>query len=76
MASNAAELYRRIKEDQDQTQILFRQALQNPQGAIQAICDLGIKYGLPVSSEEVKNYLNSLDEAETKQWIVKARGGL
>ena len=76
MSTNAAELYKLIREDQAQTQILFRQALQDPQGALKAICALGDELGLPVSSEEVKNYLASLDEADTKQWILKARGGL
>ena len=76
MSTNAAELYKRIREDQNQTQILFRQALQDPQGALKAICALGDKFGLPVSSEEVKNYLASLDESDTNQWILKARGGL
>ena len=76
MSTNAAELYRRIREDPNQTQILFRQALQNPQGAIKAICDLGDNFGLPVTPEEVKSYIASLDESETKQWIIKARGGL
>tara|TARA_B100000700_G_scaffold226117_1_gene249459 strand:- start:669 stop:899 length:231 start_codon:yes stop_codon:yes gene_type:complete len=76
MSTNAAELYKRIREDQAQTQILFRQALQDPQGALKAICALGDEFDLPVSSEEVKNYLASLDEADTKQWILKARGGL
>jgi len=76
MSTNAAKLYKRIREDQNQTQILFRQALQDPQGALEAICALGDKFGLPVSSEEVKNYLASLDEADTNQWILKARGGL
>ena len=76
MSTNAAELYKRIREDQEQTQILFRQALQDPQGALKAICELGEQWGLPVSTREVKSYLTSLDEAETKQWIMKARGGL
>tara|TARA_Y100001968_G_C19433114_1_gene758144 strand:+ start:2621 stop:2851 length:231 start_codon:yes stop_codon:yes gene_type:complete len=76
MSKNAAELYKRIKADDHQTQLLFRQALQDPNGAISSICQLGIDLDLPVTPDEVKTYLASLDDAETKQWIVKARGGL
>ena len=74
--SNAEELYQRIQEDPDQTQALFRQALQDPQGALKAICDFGEKLGLPVTVEEVKAYLSRMEDGETKQWLIKARGGL
>ena len=76
MTSNAKQLYERIKSDPEQTQLLFRQALQNPQGALDAICELGSRIGLPVSPEEVKEYLSGLDDQNTKQWVIKARGGL
>ena len=76
MSSNAAELYKRIQSDPDSTQILFRKALQDPQGALQAICDIGDSIGLPVTQEEVKIYLATLDDFDTKQWLIKARGGL
>ena len=76
MSSNAAELYKRIEADHANTKILFRQALQDPQGAIKAICSLGASIGLPVTEQEVKSYLATLDDEETKQWIIKARGGL
>ena len=76
MSTNAEELYQRIQEDHIQTQILFRQALQDPQGALKAICELGERYDLPVTSKEVKDYLANLDEGETNKWLVKARGGL
>tara|TARA_Y100001968_G_scaffold233244_1_gene216164 strand:- start:2053 stop:2283 length:231 start_codon:yes stop_codon:yes gene_type:complete len=76
MSTNAAELYKRIREDHNQTQVLFRQALQDPQGALSAICELGIKFDLPVTANEVKEYLAQMDEEETKQWVIKARGGL
>ena len=32
--------------------------------------------GLPVTAEEVKTHIASLDDDLTKQWLVKARGGL
>ncbi len=76
MATNAAELYKRIQKNPDHTQALFRQALQDPQGALEAICELGESIGLPVTHEEVKKYLASLDDENTKQWVIKARGGL
>ena len=76
MTNNAAELYKRIKADPAHTQLLFRQALQDPQGALTAICRLGDNLGLPVTSDEVKAYLEGIDDGDTKQWLVKARGGL
>ena len=76
MSHNAAELYKRIKADPEHTQVLFRQALQDPQGALNAICELGSSLGLPVTSDEVKAYLEGIDDMDTKQWLVKARGGL
>ena len=76
MSNNAAELYKRIKADPEHTQMLFRQALQDPQGALNAICQLGQSLGLPVTSDEVKAYLEGIDDIDTKQWLIKARGGL
>ena len=76
MSNNAAELYKRIKADPEHTQVLFRQALQDPQGALNAICQLGQSLGLPVTSDEVKAYLEGIDDIDTKQWLIKARGGL
>ena len=55
---------------------LFRQALQDPSGTLSRICDLGNSWGLPVSRDEVKAHLASVDDADTKQWLLKARGGL
>ncbi len=76
MRGNAAELYKLINADPEKKQDLFRQALQNPKGAMQAICALGNKMNLPVTPEEVKEYLQTIDDSETKQWLIKARGGL
>lgn len=74
--SNAAALYQRIEQDRELTRALFRQALQNPQGAIAAICQVGEQMNLPVTTHEVSTYINSLDDELSKQWLVKARGGL
>tara|TARA_Y100001968_G_scaffold35740_1_gene27349 strand:- start:3661 stop:3891 length:231 start_codon:yes stop_codon:yes gene_type:complete len=76
MSNNAAELYKLINADPKKKQDLFRQALQNPKGAMKSICELGNEMNLPVTSEEVKEYLATIDDLETKQWLMKARGGL
>jgi len=76
MSGNAAELYKLINADPGKKQDLFRQALQNPKGAMDAICELGNKMNLPVTSKEVKEYLSSIEDLDTKQWLMKARGGL
>ena len=75
-ASNAAELYGRISENVELTQSLFRQALQDPAGAIDRIVSIGQEQGLQVTIEEVRAHIASLDDAATKQWLIKARGGL
>ena len=74
--SNAAALYERIESDQELTRSLFRQALQNPGGAIDAICVIGEQLQLPVTADEVKAHIRNLDDDLSKQWLVKARGGL
>ena len=76
MSGNAEELYKLINADPNKKKELFRQALQNPKGAMQSICEFGIEMNLPVSSEEVKEYLTTIDDLDTKQWLIKARGGL
>ena len=50
MSGNAAELYKLINADPNKKQDLFRQALQNPKGAMQSICSFGIEMNLPVTS--------------------------
>ena len=76
MSGNAGELYKLINADPGKKQDLFRQALQNPKGAMQSICSYGVEMNLPVTSKEVKEYLATIDDLDTKQWIMKARGGL
>ena len=76
MASNAAALYARISSNPEQTQALFRQALQDPNGAMASICSLGDDLGLPVTAQEVREHLSSLDDEESQRWLVEARGGL
>ena len=74
--SNAAALYEKIEQDRDLTRALFRQALQNPSGAIETICQVGNQLELPVSTDDVKAFISSLDDDLSKQWLIKARGGL
>ncbi|MCB4378319.1 MULTISPECIES: hypothetical protein [unclassified Synechococcus] len=76
MSSNAASLYARISSNPDQTQALFRQALQDPNGAMDSICNLGNELGLPVTAQEVREHLASLNDEDSNRWVVKARGGL
>ena len=76
MSTNVDQLYHRIEGDPSYRKQLFRQALQDPQGALRSISVIGDELGLPVSVEEVKEYLAQLDDTETKQWLMKARGGL
>ena len=76
MSSNAASLYARISSNPEQTQALFRQALQDPNGAMDSICNLGDELGLPVTAQEVREHLASLDDEDSNRWVVKARGGL
>ena len=58
MSGNAEALYKLINADPAKKQDLFRQALQNPKGAMEAICSFGNEMNLPVTSKEVKEYLN------------------
>ena len=76
MSGNAAALYERIRSNPEQTQALFRQALQDPNGAMDSICAFGRDQGLPVKPEEVRAHLANLDDEDSKRWIIKARGGL
>ena len=75
-SDNATALYARIQQDQALTQELFRQALQDPHGALGRIVAIGESVGLPVTAEEVKSHLAAHDDGASKQWLVKARGGL
>jgi len=72
----AAELYRRISQDADLTRSLFRQALQDPSGTLARIRQLGLDHGLAISDEEIRHFVASLDDDASKQWLIKARGGL
>jgi len=73
---NAALLYSKISADQVLTQALFRQALQDPNGTLTRIVEIGAALGLPVSIQEVRAHIATLDDLDTKQWLLKARGGL
>ncbi|MBM5800077.1 MAG: hypothetical protein FJ077_04380 [Cyanobacteria bacterium K_DeepCast_35m_m2_023] len=75
-SGHASELYERISADPALTQALFRQALQDPNGALARIVALGNDLNLPVTADEVRAHLASLDDAASKQWLLKARGGL
>jgi hypothetical protein len=74
--STASKLYDLIRADAELTQSLFRQALQDPSGTLARIRQLGLDHGLPISDEEIRHFVASLDDDATKQWLIKARGGL
>ena len=76
MSSNASTLYAQISSNPEQPQALFRQALQDPNGAMESICGLGQQLGLPVTPQEVREHLASLEDEDSQRWLVKARGGL
>ena len=69
-------LYAKISEDPELTQSLCRQALQDPSGALRRIVEIGAEYGLAVTPEEVREHIAGIDDSATKQWLIKARGGL
>jgi len=76
MISNAEKLYNLIANDPKKKQSLFLMALNNPKSALEKICDMGKDYNIDVSKEDVIEYLTSLDDEQTKLWLIKARGGL
>ena len=65
-----------IANDPKKKQSLFLIALTNPKSALQKICDIGKELDIKVTKEEVIEYLSSLDDEQTKLWLIKARGGL
>ena len=76
MTNNAEKLYRIIAEDKDRKQSLFRIALTNPKSALEKICKIGEELNIKVSKEEVIQYLSTIEDEETKLWLIKVRGGL
>ena len=42
----------------------------------QKIVEIGAAEGLPVTAEEVREHLDSLDDSASGRWLSKARGGL
>ena len=76
MTSNAEKLYKKIAEDSKKKQSLFLMALNNPKLALDKICEIGIELDIKVTKEEVIEHLMTLDDEQTKFWLIKARGGL
>ena len=76
MITNAEKLYNLIANDPKKKQSLFLMALNNPKSALDKICDMGKEFDIKVSKEEVIEFLTSLDDEQTKLWLIKARGGL
>ena len=76
MKNNAEKLYKIISEDKDKKQNLFRIALTNPKSALEEICKIGEDLNIQVTKQEVIEHLNTLDDVQTKLWLIKVRGGL
>ena len=77
MAHDQAQaLYDLVRSDAQLTRALFRQALQDPQGTLDQLVAIGESQGMQVSREDIRNYLDSSADDATKQWLIKARGGL
>ena len=76
MSSNAEKLYKLIAKDSKKKQSLFLTALTNPKLALDKICEIGKEIDIPVTKEEVIEYLSTIEDEATKMWLVKARGGL
>jgi len=76
MDNNAEKLYKIISQDKDKKQSLFRTALTNPKSALEEIINIGEDLNIKVSKEEVIEHLSTLDDVQTKLWLIKVRGGL
>tara|TARA_E500000178_G_scaffold122470_1_gene122423 strand:+ start:120 stop:350 length:231 start_codon:yes stop_codon:yes gene_type:complete len=76
MTSNVEKLYNLIADDSRKKQSLFLMALTNPKSALEKICEIGREVDIPVTKEEVMEYLSTVDDEATKLWLFKARGGL
>ena len=76
MSSNAEKLYKFISNNNKKKQSLFLIALTNPKLALDKICAMGDELDLSVTKEEVIEYLSTIDDEQTKMWLIKARGGL
>ena len=76
MSNNAEKLYNLIAEDSKKKQSLFLTALTNPKSALDKICEIGKELDISVTKEEVIEYLSTINDEQTKMWLIKARGGL
>ncbi|RCL51106.1 MAG: Nif11 family protein [Synechococcus sp. MED-G71] len=72
----AQALYDLVRSDEQLTRALFRQALQDPQGTLDQLLAIAAAQGLEVSREDITTYLNTSADDATRQWLIKARGGL
>ena len=72
----AQALYDIVRSDAQLTRALFRQALQDPQGTLDQLVAIADAKGLHVSRQEIREYLNDSADDATRQWLIKARGGL
>ena len=72
----AQALYDIVRSDAQLTRSLFRQALQDPQGTLDQLVAIAEAKGVSISRQEIRDYLNDSADDATRQWLIKARGGL
>lgn len=70
------QLYDAIRQDQQLTASLYRQALNDPGGTVKRLVALAAERGLSISAEDVRHFVAELEDPESRRWLDKARGGL
>ncbi|MCY4054554.1 MAG: hypothetical protein OXF25_10960 [Cyanobacteria bacterium MAG CAR3_bin_5] len=70
------QLYDAVSQDRQLTASLYRQALNDPGGAVRRLVALAAERGLSVSPEEVRCFVANLEDPGSRRWLDKARGGL
>ena len=71
-----SQLYESVRSDRALSLSLYRQALTDPAGTVSRIVDLAAEQGLQVTASEVREFVSSLEDPDSRRWLDKARGGL
>lgn len=72
----SSQLYESVRSDRALALSLYRQALTDPAGTVSRIVDLAAERGLHVTAAEVRAFVSSLEDPDSRRWLDKARGGL
>ena len=70
------QLYESVHGNRDLTLSLYRQALTDPSGTVNRIVQLAEEQGIHLTAAEVREFVASLEDPESRRWLDKARGGL